>query len=83
MRAVIFSERVPTLLWLQRELQAHLGLKPEQVAVLHGGLSDVEQQEVVESFKLSSSPIRILVTGDIASEGGARARKSLAAFLWG
>lgn len=69
MRAVVFSERVPTLLWLQRELQTHLGLKPEQVAVLHGGLSDVEQQEVVESFKLSSSPIRILVTGDIASEG--------------
>lgn len=68
-RAVVFSERVPTLLWLQRELQTHLGLKPEQVAVLHGGLSDVEQQEVVESFKLSSSPIRILVTGDIASEG--------------
>ena len=69
MRAVVFSERVPTLLWLQRELQTHLGLKPEQVAVLHGGLSDVEQQEVVESFKLSSSSIRILVTGDIASEG--------------
>lgn len=69
MRAVVFSERVPTLLWLHCELQTHLGLKPEQVAVLHGGLSDVEQQEVVESFKLSSSPIRILVTGDIASEG--------------
>jgi len=69
MRAVVFSERVPTLLWLQEQLQSHLGLKPEQVAVLHGGLSDVEQQEVVESFKLSSSPIRILVTGDIASEG--------------
>ncbi|GAA1941656.1 DEAD/DEAH box helicase [Microbacterium aoyamense] len=69
MRAVVFSERVPTLLWLQQQLQTQLGLKPEQVAVLHGGLSDVEQQEVVESFKLSASPIRILVTGDIASEG--------------
>lgn len=69
MRAVVFSERVPTLLWLQQQLQAQLGLKPEHVAVLHGGLSDVEQQEVVESFKLSASPIRVLVTGDIASEG--------------
>lgn len=69
MRAVVFSERVPTLVWLQEQLQNQLRLKPEQVAVLHGGLSDVEQQELVESFKLSSSPIRILVTGDIASEG--------------
>lgn len=37
--------------------------------MLHGGLTDEEQQKVVESFKLESSPIRILVTGDIASEG--------------
>lgn len=68
-RAVIFSERVATLDWLQSQLRKDLKLKPDQVAVLHGGLSDVEQQAVVESFKLASSPIRILVTGDIASEG--------------
>jgi ERCC4-related helicase len=69
MRAVVFSERVPTLKWLETELRRELGLKPEQIAILHGGLSDVEQQEIVESFKLSASPIRVLVTGDIASEG--------------
>jgi superfamily II DNA or RNA helicase len=69
MRAVVFSERVPTLLWLRERIQAELGLTAEQVGVLHGGLSDVEQQAVVGSFKLSSSPIRVLVTGDIASEG--------------
>ncbi|WP_439289351.1 helicase-related protein [Microbacterium sp. A84] len=68
-RVVIFSERVPTLLWLEESLREKLKLKDEQVAVLHGGLSDVEQQAVVESFKQSSSPIRVLVTGDIASEG--------------
>lgn len=68
-RAVIFSERVPTLLWLKEHLHGELGLKPDQIAVLHGGLDDVKQQQVVESFKLSSSPIRVLVTGDIASEG--------------
>lgn len=69
MRAVIFSERVPTLLWLKEHLQGELGLKPEQIEVLHGGLDDMKQQQIVESFKLSSSPIRVLVTGDIASEG--------------
>jgi hypothetical protein len=37
--------------------------------MLHGGLSDVEQQEIVDRFKLETSPIRVLVTGDVASEG--------------
>jgi ERCC4-related helicase len=68
-RVVIFSERVPTLKWLTESLKRDLKLKDEQIAVLHGGLTDVEQQEVVESFKQAASPIRVLVTGDVASEG--------------
>lgn len=68
-RAVIFSERVPTLRWLHSKLAKDLKLKPEQIEVLHGGLDDTEQQRIVESFKQSSSPIRVLVTGDVASEG--------------
>lgn len=68
-RVVVFAERVSTLTWLQERLSRTFRLKPEQVRVLHGGISDVEQQEVVESFKVESSPIRVLVTGDVASEG--------------
>ena len=68
-RVVIFAERVATLHALQADLTEDLKLKDEQVAVLHGGLSDIEQQDVVESFKKKSSPIRVLVTGDLASEG--------------
>jgi superfamily II DNA or RNA helicase len=68
-RVVVFAERVATLTWLREHLIEDLGLKDDQVAVLHGGLTDVEQQAVVESFKQSSSPIRLLITGDIASEG--------------
>jgi superfamily II DNA or RNA helicase len=68
-RAVIFSERVPTLIWLKDKIAKDLKLKADQIEVLHGGLTDVEQQAVVESFKQSSSPIRVLVTGDVASEG--------------
>lgn len=68
-RAVVFSERVPTLHWLREQLMRDLTLNDHQVAVLHGGLTDVEQQEIVESFKQSSSRIRVLVTGDVASEG--------------
>ena len=68
-RAVIFSERVATLHWLREKVKADLKMNDDQVRVLHGGLSDTEQQEIVESFKQSSSPIRILITGDVASEG--------------
>lgn len=68
-RAVVFAERVATLKWLKDALPGALKLLPDNVAILHGGLTDVEQQELVESFKLESSPIRVLITGDLASEG--------------
>ena len=68
-RAVVFAERIATLAWLRDHLPAALGIKGEHVEMLHGGLSDVEQQEIVDSFKLETSPIRVLVTGDVASEG--------------
>src|SRR5699024_4919770 len=38
-RVVVFSERVATLTWLREQITTQLGLKPEQVEVLHGGLS--------------------------------------------
>ncbi len=68
-RAVVFAERIATLTWLRDHLPAAMWLDADNVAMLHGGLSDVEQQEIVDSFKLETSPIRILVTGDVASEG--------------
>jgi len=69
MRAVVFAERVPTLHFLREKLCKDFGFKADEVEVLHGGLADTDQQAVVESFKQESSPIRILVTGDVASEG--------------
>ena len=68
-RVVIFAERVSTLLWLRERIARDLRLKDDQIRVLHGGISDIEQQEIVESFKQESNPIRVLVTGDVASEG--------------
>ncbi|MBT0566078.1 DEAD/DEAH box helicase [Williamsia sp. CHRR-6] len=69
MRAVVFAERVPTLHFLREKLRKDFRFAANEVAVLHGGLTDTDQQEVVESFKMQSSPIRVLVTGDVASEG--------------
>ncbi|OYO23442.1 helicase [Enemella dayhoffiae] len=68
-RAVVFAERVATLHWLKDRLTRDLRLKDENVVVMHGGLGDDEQQAIVESFKQETSPIRVLVTGDVASEG--------------
>lgn len=68
-RAVVFSERHATLEWLAATLPQRLGLPPDAVRLLHGGLADVVQQDVVEEFALAESPVRLLLTGDIASEG--------------
>lgn len=69
MRVVVFAERVKTLEWLQTHLCKDLKLTGDNVPIMHGGLTDEQQQEIVESFKQSTSPIKVLVTGDIASEG--------------
>lgn len=68
-RAVVFSERIATLGWLRAELPARLGISPQAVTVLHGSLPDTEQLRTVEQFGLAESPLRILLAGDMASEG--------------
>src|SRR6185437_1725276 len=50
-------------------LKEDLRLSDKQAVILHGGLTDTEQQDTVDSFKQASSPIRVLITGDVASEG--------------
>ena len=68
-RLVIFTERIPTLEWLTKHLPVDLGLRTNQVARLHGAMSDVEQQEIVEAFGNEASPLRLLIASDVASEG--------------
>ncbi|WP_081240836.1 DEAD/DEAH box helicase [Streptomyces viridosporus] len=72
-RVVVFSERVQTLEWLARTVPAALGFKgkaaQEAARVMHGGLSDEQQMQCVEDFGLADTPVRILFTGDVASEG--------------
>ncbi|OHV34837.1 MULTISPECIES: helicase-related protein [Pseudofrankia] len=68
-RAVLFAERVATLGWLATNLAPLLGLTRDQIAVMHGALPDIEQERIVDDFKTAASPIRVLITGDVASEG--------------
>ncbi|MFI6278935.1 DEAD/DEAH box helicase [Streptomyces sp. NPDC050988] len=72
-RVVVFSERVQTLEWLRKAVPATLGFKgkalQEAARVMHGGLSDEQQMQCVEDFGLADTPVRMLFTGDVASEG--------------
>jgi superfamily II DNA or RNA helicase len=68
-RLVIFTERIETLRFLEDNLPRDLKLKPAQVALLYGSLSDIEQQAVVEAFGREQEPVRLLLASDVAAEG--------------
>jgi superfamily II DNA or RNA helicase len=68
-RLVIFSERIETLNWLQGQMKDDLRLKDDALQILHGGMSDIEQQAIVEAFGKPESKLRVLLCSDVASEG--------------
>lgn len=83
-RVVVFSESIPTLKWLADCVPAELGFprsgEAEEsrpwsnyggaVEVMHGQLiSDADQTLFTDRFGLRDDPMRILFTGDVASEG--------------
>ncbi|MGC4951095.1 DEAD/DEAH box helicase [Streptomyces sp. DT224] len=74
-RVVVFSERRATLQMLHEALPGELGFEVSDekgrgaIRQLHGGRPDDEQQRTVKDFGLADSELRVLLTGDIASEG--------------
>lgn len=68
-RLVIFSERLETLRFLEERLKDELKLKDEQITQLHGGMSDIDQQAIVEAFGKPETKLRVLLCSDVASEG--------------
>ncbi|MDO5575684.1 MAG: DEAD/DEAH box helicase [Fibrobacter sp.] len=68
-RVVIFTERIETMKYLAEQLRHDLGVKAEAIREIYGGMSDAEQQRIVEDFGRTESPIRVLVASDVASEG--------------
>ena len=68
-RLLIFTERVATLTFLSEHLARDLRLRKDAVEILHGTLSDVQQQEVVDRFGQDQSPVRLLISTDVGSEG--------------
>ncbi|MER5403128.1 DEAD/DEAH box helicase [Streptomyces sp. NPDC002769] len=73
-RAVVFSERRETLNWLGTVLPPLLGWqRPKDaeaaVKVLHSTVPDKTQMEYVDEFARAGSAVRLLLSGDGASEG--------------
>ena len=68
-RLVIFTERIETLNWLAKRLAEDLKLRENQIETLHGGMSDLEQQRVVEDFGNAAKPVRLAICSDVAAEG--------------
>ncbi|MCY4674357.1 MAG: DEAD/DEAH box helicase [Bacteroidetes bacterium] len=68
-RLVIFTERIATLEFLENNLAHDLGLSKKAIRILHGTLSDVDQQRIVDEFGQDQSPVRLLISTDVGSEG--------------
>lgn len=68
-RIVIFTERIETMHFIAKQLRKDLNLNDNIVQEIYGGMSDNEQQRIVENFGREESPIRILVASDVAAEG--------------
>ncbi|MFC5953569.1 SNF2-related protein [Streptomyces pratens] len=75
-RGVVFSERRETLDWLGEVLPPLLGWKKQEdaraaVKVMYSGgaVSDTVQLEYVDEFARAGGDVRLLLTGDGASEG--------------
>ena len=68
-RLVIFTESIPTLRFLGKHLPRSLELKEDEVRTMDGGMTDVEQMEIIEEFGRKDSPVRLLLVSDVGSEG--------------
>ena len=68
-RIVIFTERIATMRWLAEGLVKGLKLRAGQLETLHGGMTDIEQQRIVEAFGNRAQKVRVLVCSDVAAEG--------------
>ena len=68
-RVVIFSERIPTLNFLEERLKRDLKLGKNAIEIFHGTLDDQDQKHLVKEFGTRSTPVRILLASDAASEG--------------
>lgn len=68
-RYVLFAERISTLTYLEEKLKADFNIPDEAIESFNGGLSDKEQQNIVEDFGKQDSTVRLLLCSDAGAQG--------------
>ena len=68
-RLVIFTEYKTTLDYILRRLRQQYPGEEERFLSLYGGMDSQQREYIKEAFNDSSSPVRILIATDAASEG--------------
>lgn len=68
-RIVVFTERRKTMDYLHDRLIEDFRMKEEQICLFHGGLTDTEQEELVDDFSRGDSRIRVFISSDSGSQG--------------
>jgi len=68
-RIVVFAERIDTIKYLEDKLTKDFSIDSNAIETFHGGLTDIEQQTLVEDFGKKDSDIRLLITSDAGSQG--------------
>jgi SNF2 family DNA or RNA helicase len=68
-RFVIFAERIDTLKYLRENLKIDFKISDDAIQFFHGGLSDSEQQNIIEDFGKEDSSVKVLLCSDAGSQG--------------
>lgn len=68
-RFVIFAERIDTLNYLNEKLRNDFKLNDDTIRFFHGGLSDMEQQEIIDDFGKADSSTKLLICSDAGAQG--------------
>lgn len=68
-RIVVFAERIDTLRYLKDRLTQDFRLKEKAIAEFHGGISDIDTQQIIEDFGTEESSVRLFLSSDAGSQG--------------
>ncbi|WP_299018078.1 DEAD/DEAH box helicase [uncultured Photobacterium sp.] len=77
-RLLLFTESRVTQIHLAAALAKHFSIKyndkqesqaNQAIATIHGGMSDIALASTIESFGTGTSPVRIMIATEVASEG--------------
>lgn len=68
-RIICFTESLTTQKALADAIRKQFKLGEDVVVTMHGGMTDVEQALIIDTFGKGDAPVRLLIATDVASEG--------------